>query len=553
MTYGTLTLEGDRWTLDGIPPHVAIKLKHIFQGIPKAQGAPFYFPTDHQTAADLVWFLSRYPMEMSGPDRFTLKGLKDRFDAKQRELETILTPDYSPPMLQGVREGEELRWYQIQVAEMMERVYGLLLGDVVGVGKTGSAIGTLLVPGALPAAVVVQTHLQKQWKKQIERFTHLKVHIIRGTTPIKLPPADVYLFRYSQIVGWADAFQTMGLKTVVYDEIQDLRTGVGDDPKKPIQKGVAALRLSKCCTYRLGLSATPIFNYGGEMWNIMSLLRPEVLGPRQAFKDEWCTGPRVTEPEALGTFLREQNAFLRRTRADVGRDMPKMARIIQPIDFDAKHLRNAEVFAHELAVKATTGIWKERGNAVRELDMRMRKETGIAKAVGIANFLRMVVESGEPVICALWHREVYAIILKQLEDLKPAMYTGSESIAGKGENLGAFLDGETDILLMSLRSGAGTDGIQHRASIAVVGELDWSPGVHDQFFGRVDRDGQTKPVTGYFLTSTDGSDPPMMEVNGLKAAEASGIHDPGLGVHPVNRDGSHLQALVQRYLHRGRR
>jgi hypothetical protein len=73
---------------------------------------------------------------------------------------------------------------------------------------------------------------------------------------------------------------------------------------------------------------------------------------------------------------------------------------------------------------------------------------------------------------------------------------------------------------MSLRSGAGLDGLQKRCSTMVFGELDWSPGVHHQCIGRLDREGQEQPVTAMFLVCDDGSDPPMMEVLGLKAAAA---------------------------------
>jgi len=103
-------------------------------------------------------------------------------------------------------------------------------------------------------------------------------------------------------------------------------------------------------------------------------------------------------------------------------------------------------------------------------------------------------------------------------------------------------------MFMSLRSGAGLDGIQQHCSVVVIGELDWSPGVHQQFIWRVDREGQLHPVSVFFLVTEDGSDPPMMELNGLKASEASQIMDPHLGVTVVDTDESRLMALVKAYL-----
>jgi hypothetical protein len=173
--------------------------------------------------------------------------------------------------------------------------------------------------------------------------------------------------------------------------------------------------------------------------------------------------------------------------------------------------------------------------------------------VYVAAFVRVLVEAGESVILFGWHRDVYDIWLRELADLAPAMFTGSETIARKEAEKARFLNGETGLFIMSLRSGAGVDGLQERCSTVVFGELDWSPGIHHQCVGRVDREGQLcwpDPVTAIYLVASDGTDPSMMETLGLKHSEASQIVDPALGVQKAASDDSHLKSLVQRYLKR---
>jgi hypothetical protein len=69
----------------------------------------------------------------------------------------------------------------------------------------------------------------------------------------------------------------------------------------------------------------------------------------------------------------------------------------------------------------------------------------------------------------------------------------------------AFLSGRSRILVMSLRSGVGVDGLQAAAKVCVFGELDWSPQVHDQGIGRLRRDGQEdESVIAYYLVSDEG-------------------------------------------------
>ncbi|HMJ16609.1 MAG TPA: C-terminal helicase domain-containing protein, partial [Polyangiaceae bacterium] len=86
------------------------------------------------------------------------------------------------------------------------------------------------------------------------------------------------------------------------------------------------------------------------------------------------------------------------------------------------------------------------------------------------------------------------------------------------------------VLMMSLRAGAGLDGLQHCCSTVVFGELDWSPAVHEQATGRVFRDGQASPVLAYYLVSDEGSDPVLQTTLGLKRAQLDGVRSPDIAL-----------------------
>lgn len=530
--------------MSALEPHVAIRLKHIFPRVPKQSTGPFRFPRDLMHAADLDWFISRYPLAMSEEDNTALRSGRLDFEMQQAELERILLPEYAPPPVTGLRDGEKVRHYQMQAVELLRRRRSLLLGDEGGLGKTFVAAAFLCAESqALPAAVVCDPHMQKQWKDKITAFTHLRVHVITKASPYDLPPADVYVFRISQICGWSDIFATGFFKAAVFDEPQSLRTGT------TTAKGAAAKVLANHVSFRLGLTATPIYNYGIEMWNVMQFIDDTVLGSFADFSREWTDEwGRIRDPKALGTYLREQHVLLRRLKADVGLELPKVSRIIEYVNYDAKTVQSIEDLARMLAIRATTGTFVERGQAARELDMMVRQATGTSKAKAVAQFVRLMVEAGEAVLLVGWHRVVYDIWLEELADLRPAMYTGTETASQKDKEKERFLAGDTDVMIMSLRSGAGLDGLQHRCSVVVFGELDWSPGIHQQIIWRLDREGQEDPVTAFFLVSEEGSDPPIMDVLGIKASEANQIVDPHLGVQKVDDDTTNLGRLVDRYL-----
>ncbi|MCA0214738.1 MAG: DEAD/DEAH box helicase [Proteobacteria bacterium] len=549
-TYGRLRLGSTHWLMEGVEPHVAIKLKQLFPRIPKHQTGSFAFPADQPTAADLDWFCSRYPMEMPEGQAQILRAGREAYEQTLAEMERILSPGYVPPAYTGLRDGQVLRPYQAQAIEVLRRRRGLLLGDDIGLGKTYTAGGFALLVEARPAVIVVQTHLPEQWREKLEAFTTLRMHEVKSRKAYSLPDsADVLIFKYTQLIGWVDVFQRAGFKSVTYDEVQELRTGTASD------KGNAARVLSDNVEYRLGLSATPIYNYGGEIWNIMQCIDPDVLGKSEEFHREWCSALGngkwgVTDPEALGTYLREQHVFLRRTKRDVGQQMPAVNPLVERVESDPEAMANIEVLARKLALATTQGSFVERGQAARELDMRVRHATGVGKARHVASFVRVLLEGGERILMAGWHREVYDIWLKELAEFNPVLYTGSESPKQKVAAKAAFMDGTSKIMLMSLRSGAGLDDLQRVCSTAVFGELDWSPKVHEQFIGRLDREGQTEQVTAIYLNSDDGSDPPMVALLGLKASQSSGIVDPGREFEAVTADYSRVKALAKQFLDR---
>lgn len=543
-TYGAIAARGDGWILSDIEPHVAIRLKSLFPRVPKASAGPFYLRRDRMIDADVDWFLQRYPLRIAAEDREVLTQGVLQHVAMQAAMERILLPDYRPPSAAGLREGQDLRHYQQQMIDLAYTGQGLLCGDECGLGKTFEGAGFCLRPDVLPAAIVCQVHIQKQWMSVIEKFTKLRVHAIKKTRPYDLPPADIYIFRYTQLSGWVDIFAKGAFRTVIYDEPQELRRG------RESQKGQAATVLSTYATWRVGLTATPIYGYGSEIFNVMEFIRPGIFGSYEDFDREYCSHGKLKDPRAVGTYLREQHAFLRRTKRDVGKEMPPVNRIVDFVDADLAAIQSVEETARNLALRATRGHFVERGQAARDLDLLVRQATGVSKAKAVARVVRILVEGGAPVILFGWHRDVYDIWLRDLQDLRPAMYTGSESSTQKVRSKDAFLAGETDLLIMSLRSAAGIDGLQARCSTVVFGELDWSPGIHHQCIERVDREGQEEPVTALFLVVDEGSDPPIMEMLGLKASEAHAVTDPSAELQAVVSDGSRIQALVDRYLHR---
>jgi SNF2 family DNA or RNA helicase len=345
------------------------------------------------------------------------------------------------------------------------------------------------------------------------------------------------------LAGWTNIFETGIFKSAIFDEAQELRhCGTG--------KYDGAKALSNNVEYCLGLTATPVYNYGNEIFNVLDLIKPGCLGRSEEFLREWTgyNGKTVINPQALGTYLRENFLLLRRTRSEVGRELPPINKIVHTVDYNENEVRKSEDIAKQLAIKATTGSFMERGQAARELDIMIRQATGVSKAVEVAEYVKILLENDEPIILAGWHRDVYDIWLRELKDYNPVMYTGTESPAQKEEAKRKFINGETNLFIISLRSGIGLDGLQNRSNIVVIGELDWSPKVHDQLIGRLDRDGQQEQVTAIYLVSEFGSDPLIIDMLGIKSSQSHNIINPLTAIEEQFSDESRLKLLAERFL-----
>jgi hypothetical protein len=548
-TYGSLALEPSkqRWVIKGLEPHVAIRFKQMFPRVPISSAGPFYLSDNPDIAADIQWFISRYPLIGDTRDMEYLNLRAQSFYTNQAEAGRILLPDWKPTRRTGLRKGQKFHQYQRIFLDYLEKTGSLLLVDDIGLGKTYEGLGVGLIPGSLPMVAVVEPHLSKQWVEKAEAFINLRIHAVSKTTPYDLPPADIYVFRYTQLSGWVDVLASGYFQSIVFDEIQQLRHGDAS------AKGQAAAGICAAIPRVVGLTATPIYNYGIECFNIVELIRKGILGTRQDFLREWCTADYggkgiVKDPDALGTYLREQHVMLRRTKRDVGQEVKEQPPHLEWVEPSEKDVSDSIALAESLAVTTLTAGFAEAGMAARDFDMRLRQLTGIAKAKSVAAYARMFVETGTPIILFGWHREVYRIWLKELEDLNPLMYTGSETTAQKERIKQAYINGESDILIISLRSGAGVDGLQYRCSTIIYGELDWSPKIHQQCTGRVDRDGQLDPVFVFYAVTQFGSDPTIIDMHGLKEDQGRGVTDPGTQKEHYQSDGARVRRLAEDWL-----
>lgn len=535
-TYGTLSYNrrSKCWTVKG-DPSVTEMCKRLFPGSAGSKRGEARFTAHRRMVGDLLWLMLRFPLEINPRDRALWdKAVQDcREHAVRKAIAARLPERMTPP--EGSFTGE-LRPFQQEGLAFLLQHDRCLLADEMGLGKTVQALSYLASTDSFPALVIPPAHLTRNWTEEATRFLRLRgeaprVHVIKGLKSYDLPEADIYIMHYLLLRGWKEVLPTLGFKAVIFDEVQELRhTGT--------EKYSAASLLSESCERVIGLSGTPIYNTGGEIWNVINILDYHFLGDWESFSREWCYGygnAVVVKPQLLGDYLRREGLMLRRTKQDVLKELPPKRRAVQELDW------NDKLYAQLMAPVLPDVIrWKTDGTLTasaramleESISQHVRQATGIAKAPYVCQFVRALLDSGEKVLLFAHHHAVMDTYKQELKHYRPGFITGRETTNAKADAVERFMSGRTDVLCISLRAASGLN--LQRATCVVFGELDWSPAVHSQAEDRAHRMGQEDSLLCYYLVAPQGSDAAMQEALGLKVSQFVGL----MGDTPVSQEES---------------
>ncbi len=550
--YGTLSYNrrSKCWTIKG-EPCVTEMAARLFPGSERRRGEA-RFTANRRIIGDVNWLMMRYPLEIAPRDRELWKNaLAQAREHVLLRMNAEKLPRRSTPP-EGTFEGE-LREFQKEGLSFLLANPRTLLADEMGLGKTVQALACLAAAKEFPALIVVPPHLLRNWQTEITRFLRLegkpaRVCVLTGLKPYQPPEADVYIIHYLLLRGWKQALPQMGFKAVVFDEIQELRHG-------GTEKYSAASLLAEECERVIGLSGTPIYNKGSEIWNVVNILDYHCLGDWESFTRAWCDGygnHLVRNPALLGEHLRREGLILRRTKEEVLAELPPKRRLVQEIDSDDKAYRELmrPVMDQLGSLLALHPDARERALLEEQVGRGERQATGVAKAPFVAAFVRALEDSGEKVLLFAHHHAVMDIYRRELAAYRPVFITGRESTTQKEEAVARFMEGKTNLCVISLRAASGLN--LQRASCVVFGELDWSPAVHSQAEDRAHRMGQKDSILCYYLVAPQGSDRDMQDALGLKVSQfvaLMGDQTPELSsVQDAQKAAkAHIEAMLKQY------
>ncbi len=171
--------------------------------------------------------------------------------------------------------------------------------------------------------VVAPASVVHNWRNELSRFApSLSVMTYTGDTSkrkdkrMALMRWDVVLTTYRTLLNDIDLLSQNEFGIVVFDESQAFKTATSQ-----IHQAVTRLQ----ALHRMALSGTPVENNLQELWSLMNVLNPHLLGDARSFQDTFVNPIAVQMEDSRKDLLRRLIApyFLKRTKEEVLSDLPE--------------------------------------------------------------------------------------------------------------------------------------------------------------------------------------------------------------------------------------
>ena len=510
-----------------------------------------------------------------------LKLLMDRFPLEilsktvwQRKIVKTYAPKPTlPPIkhkLKRAKPGEQFRGklmnFQKEGLDFLLKSSGnALLADEMGLGKTVQTLSYVSTEKqTFPVLIVAPLVTLNNWEREIEKFLKKKsrngrilesnspsVTLIRTGKSKELPKTDIYVINYELLLKRSGDLEQVGIRTIVCDEVHNLRS-------KTTQKYKAVKKLAALPTvqYRIGLSGTPIYNRGSEIWPIIDILKPGLLGSFKEFCEYFCyvndKGKAIVLENKRASLRNElqKHVMLRRKKADVLKELKDKVRYKEVIASDTDY------YLEEL-----DKIWKKLEDEQKEAQTEFSKSAsyhraiqserqiaGVAKLPHVINFVKNIMEIEESVVVFCHHKVIHKLLHESLQEFSPVSIIGGQTDSTRQDQIDKFQKGESKLMIAGIR--AGNVGINlTKAKYVIFAELDWSPAIHRQAEDRLHRIGQKNTVFAYYLIGNGTLDDHVASILVDKSYEIDAIMDETVDTYENKDKAALILAQIQNKIH----
>jgi SNF2 family DNA or RNA helicase len=433
--------------------------------------------------------------------------------------------------------------HQVQACmTVLRRMRGrALLADEVGLGKTveaGMVLKEYLLRGLVQRALIlVPASLVEQWDQELRRKFDLEFAVLKHGTPWWEESLVLASMDTAKLLRHREKVAAASFDMVIVDEAHRMKN----------QKTLAWKFLDRLASrYLLLLTATPVQNDLHELYNLVQLLRPGLLGTYRTFGREFMRRGDRRMPQNTGrlaTLLSE--TMIRTTRASTSIRFPR--REVTNVAFDLSaaerelydsvtrfvrrslqaHRESArgaikltlltlqkEIGSSSFAAIPTLGklLARQAGGPARgELADLLATARAIETNAKFGGLSKLVDSSREKFVVFTQFRGTLEFLARSLraQGIKVSLFHGALTLREKEAAIQQFR--ERSRVLLSTEAGGEGRNLQF-CRFLVNYDLPWNPMRIEQRIGRLHRLGQMHDVHVFNFTATNTVEAYVLEI-----------------------------------------
>ncbi|HEU5448639.1 MAG TPA: DEAD/DEAH box helicase [Acidimicrobiia bacterium] len=406
---------------------------------------------------------------------------------------------------------------------------GACLADDMGLGKTAQLLALMVAEREdgdsdrsgddlrpNPTLLVCPMSLVGNWQRETARFAPgLVVYVHHGTSRTKaalakaVGHADLVITTYSLLARDRDLLAKFTWGRLALDEAQNVK-----NPNSLAGRAARALPTAG----RVALTGTPVENRLLELWSLMDILNPGLLGSEHTFRERFAVPiERYGDETAAATLQRLTGPFvLRRLKTDrsIIADLPEKIEMHVLCNLTREQASLYQAVVDDMLdriEKAKSGI--ERMGVISGSMMKLKQVCNhpahflrdgsrldaarSGKLARLEEILEEIFAAGERALVFTQFAEMGSLLQTHLSEqvgIDLPFLSGGVARRRREEMVDAFqADGGPPVLILSLK--AGGVGLNLTAANHVVHyDRWWNPAVEDQATDRVFRIGQQRNV-----------------------------------------------------------
>ena len=419
-----------------------------------------------------------------------------------------------------------------------------LLADEMGLGKTAQAVAAAALLHRLGhvqrVLVVAPASVKTEWEEQIRLFSDLSYLPVFGDRSARKEayeqPAFFMLTNYEQVVRDIELINTV-LKPdcVILDEAQRVKNW-----NTKTAQSVKKIR----SRYAFVLTGTPLENRIDDIYSLMSMLDPQVLGPLFRFNRDFYVLDENGRPVGYKNLQRVRARIppflVRRRKVDVEKELPDRTDRTVFVAMDpeqrARYTVHEERVARLLAQSRTRTLSKAEADRLqRELSMmRMLCDTPYildetCRICPKLNEIQDLLESAlstpgvKVLVFSEWERMLQLVRTRCTQmGVETAWHTGSVPQKNRRREIQRFKnDADCRVFLSTDIGGQGLN--LQQASVVINCDLPWNPARLEQRISRAWRKHQMRSVTVVNLVTGDSIEARMIETLARKRLLTDGV------------------------------